>query len=166
MKHGYPSFSSWISHCMSTQYFIRSLRLLPSPYICQHQLPSPNPYAFSLRSSSPKPFFPNNPLACSASMRSASLCWLRLFPICQMKPQAIMQSSINATNSQHKISGIQGGFEGYWEVPIKPNITPISWPTEGGGMYGFLGCWLDILMTLKTKCLVGKRQCFMYLKGL
>jgi len=34
------------------------------------------------------------------------------------------------------------------EVLIKPNITPISWPTEGGGMYGFLGCWLDILTTL------------------
>ena len=34
------------------------------------------------------------------------------------------------------------------EVPIKPKITPISWPTEGGGMYGFLDCWLDILTTM------------------
>jgi len=37
------------------------------------------------------------------------------------------------------------------DVPIKPNITPISWPTEGGGMYGFLGCWLDILTTLNEQ---------------
>lgn len=43
---------------------------------------------------------------------------------------------------------------------IKPNITPISWPTEGGGTYGFLGCWLDILTTLNEPNASVRLDCF------
>jgi hypothetical protein len=41
---------------------------------------------------------------------------------------------MKAISIQHKTFEIQGGVQGYWELPMKPNITPISWPMEGGGM--------------------------------
>ena len=68
-----------------------------------------------------------------------------------------MQSSMNATNSHHKISGVQVGLEGYWGSTDKAKHNTYFMAYGGRWNVWFLGLLAGHSDDVeRTKCLVGR----------